>query len=164
MKTRTSFRNCSTPFSPNTSPPDPPKTYSSSKWPWLPGDCAACALSKPVCSISACRNYHVTKMPPRSILVRAPSPMTIPVPAPSKLFRATKPASSARSTARFTSSTASAPPRLPPLKTHRHRKVILQIKPIPKTGRPSLPLIPCILAVPIPRSPRPKWSVLCHSL
>jgi len=163
-KTVNSFRNCSTPFSPNTSPPDPPKPCSSSKWPWPPGAYAACALSKPVCSVSGCRNCPGTKTRPILIPVRALLRMTLPVPVPSNPFRATKPASNAHSTGRFTSSSASAPLRLPPLKTLRLHKVISQIKPNPKTGRPTLPLVRCILTVPIPGSPRIKRSVLCHSL
>ena len=146
-KTPTSSRNSSTPFSPNTSPPDPPKPCSSSKWPSAPGACAACAPSKPVCSMSECRNCLATRMP--SIPVRAPSYMTPPAPAPLRPCRATRPASSAPSTAPCMNSIASASRRPRPIfpfrQTPRHRKMISPIKPNPRTGRPTPAPIPTSL-------------------
>jgi len=92
----------------------------------------ASARSKPACSTSVSRNSATTTPIPRSIPAPAPTPTTT---ATSKVFPVTKPASSDRSTAPSTNSSASAP-RPNPLKIQilRPAKTIPQIKPIPKTG------------------------------
>jgi len=163
MRIPKSSRSCLTPSSPNTSPPDPPKPCSSNKWAWPPGASAACAPSKPVCSMSACRNCPATRT--LSTPVRAPSSMTPPAPAPLKPCHATKPASSAPSIALSMSSIASAPHRPRPIfltrQSRRPLKMILPIKPNPTTGRPAPVPIPCLHPIPILPT---KWSVRPHPL
>ena len=113
----------------------------------------ASARSKPACSTSVSRNSATTTPILRSTPSPAPTPTTT---ATSKLFPATKPASSVLFTAPSTNSKASAP-RPNPLKiqTHHPMKTIPPIKPIPKTGHRKS-------SRNRPRSPSHAYQKACH--